>query len=146
LIDEADDMLRPLAVEKSIRLERVVEDDGCEVEIDSRQMLRVFSNLVGNALKFSPEGGRITLHAARHGSSVDFAVTDTGPGIPPEQLPHIFERYWQAREGDRRGVGLGLSIAKGIVEAHGGRIWAEREPGGGAVFSFSVPLSTEPSC
>ncbi|HEX6911877.1 MAG TPA: HAMP domain-containing sensor histidine kinase, partial [Longimicrobium sp.] len=70
------------------------------------------------------------------------AVADTGPGIPPEQLPHVFGRFWQATQGDRRGIGLGLSIARGIVEAHGGRIWVESTPGEGSTFYFTVPVAS----
>jgi PAS domain S-box-containing protein len=142
LIEEARDLLRPLGEEKSIRLECRLDDDVSDVDIDSRQILRVFSNLVGNAIKFTPEGGRITVGAAKHGAEVRFSVADTGPGIPAEQLPHVFDRYWQARRGDRRGAGLGLAIARGIVEAHGGRIWVESGEDGGAVFRFSVPIGS----
>jgi signal transduction histidine kinase len=77
--------------------------------------------------------------AARE-NTVRFSVTDTGPGIPPEQIPHLFGRFWQADAGDRRGIGLGLSIARGIVESHGGRIWVESEVGRGTTFQFTIPV------
>jgi signal transduction histidine kinase len=142
LVQEIRDLLQPLGDEKSIALECVLADSVPEVHIDAGQIQRVFSNLVGNAIKFTPEGGTITIGAALHGQDVHFSVSDTGPGIPPELLPHVFDRYWQARDGDRRGAGLGLAIARGIVEAHGGRIWAESGERGGARFFFSIPKLT----
>jgi len=138
LVFEARDMLQPLCDEKSIRMECVLDNDVSEVSIDVRQMQRVFSNLVGNAIKFTPEGGTIIIRATERGKDVVLSVSDTGPGIPPDELPHVFDRYWQARDGDRRGSGLGLAIAKGIVEAHGGRIWVESGEGGGTTFFFSI--------
>jgi two-component system, chemotaxis family, sensor kinase Cph1 len=101
---------------------------------------QVLSNLVGNAIKFTPPGGSITVRAelAADGE-VCLAVADTGPGIPNEQLPHIFGRFWQGKRTDRRGVGLGLAIAKAIVEAHRGRIWVESQVGSGTSFYFTVP-------
>jgi len=107
---------------------------------DGERVLQILSNLVGNAVKFTPEGGTVTLSSAPGDGEVRFSVTDTGPGIPPEQVPHIFGAFWQARHADRRGLGLGLSIARGLVEAHGGRIWVESEPGRGASFVFTLPL------
>uniref|UniRef100_UPI00398A23EB sensor histidine kinase n=1 Tax=Mycetocola sp. TaxID=1871042 RepID=UPI00398A23EB len=98
------------------------------------------SNLVGNALKFTPAGGSVRVGAGAEGESVRFWVSDTGKGIDPEHLPHLFERFWQARRGDRQGLGLGLSIAKAIVDAHGGRIWAESTPGTGSTFFFTLPI------
>jgi PAS domain S-box-containing protein len=119
----------------------MVAEDISTAWIDSHQILRVFSNLIGNAIKFTPEGGAITVHTERLEREVLFSISDTGPGIPEEQLPHVFDRYWQARKGDRRGAGLGLAIAGGIVEAHGGRIWVESRLGQGSTFFFTVPLS-----
>jgi signal transduction histidine kinase/CheY-like chemotaxis protein len=107
---------------------------------DRERLLEVFDNLVGNALKFTKANGSITVGAAPRGDHVLFWVRDTGTGIPPEQLTHVFERYWRAKPGDRRGTGLGLSICKGIIEAHGGRIWAESTPGRGTTMLFSLPV------
>jgi PAS domain S-box-containing protein len=141
LVRDACEMLAPLARKRKIRLETSVADDLPPMRLDAPQVLRVISNLVGNALKFTPGGGRVVLRAEQEGEAVVFAVTDTGPGIPEDQLPHVFDRFWQARPGDRRGAGLGLTIAKGIVEAHGGRIWAESRTGEGATFRFTLPVT-----
>ena len=101
----------------------------------------MLSNLVGNAVKFTPREGVITITADGLDAEVRFSVIDTGAGIPAEQLPHIFGRFWQARTSDRRGIGLGLAIAKGIVEAHRGRIWVESSVGLGSTFYFTLPTT-----
>jgi PAS domain S-box-containing protein len=139
LLSDVRESLEPLALQKQIRLEVAGGEQPMMIFADLRQLQRVFSNLVGNALKFTPEGGSVEVRAEAAGDHVIFNVRDTGPGIHQDELPHVFERYWQARTNDRRGVGLGLSIARGIVEAHGGRIWAESTPGEGATFYFTVP-------
>jgi PAS domain S-box-containing protein len=139
LIDEACELLHPLAKASGVQLEWVHPRPDTNVDVDTGQILRVFSNLVGNAIKFTPQGGRVHVAAKVQDDRVAFSVSDTGPGIPPEQLPHVFKRFWQGRSGDRRGAGLGLVIAKGIVEAHGGSITAEAAPGRGASFSFTLP-------
>lgn len=106
---------------------------------DRERVLQVLANLVGNALKFTPAGGHVFLGAADEGHCVRFWVRDDGPGIPAEARRHLFDPFWQARP-DSRGVGLGLAIARGLVEAHGGRVWAEAGDGGrGTVFQFSLP-------
>jgi signal transduction histidine kinase len=105
---------------------------------DASRIQQVLSNLVGNAVKFTPRQGTITVAADLLDTEVRFAVIDTGPGIPPEQVPHIFGRFWQAKSSDRRGIGLGLAIAKGIVEAHNGRIWVESQVGLGSTFYFTL--------
>jgi signal transduction histidine kinase len=110
---------------------------------DAARIQQVLSNLVGNAVKFTPRSGRITVCAEHIDGEVRFGVIDTGPGIPAEQLPHIFGRFWQAKTSDRRGIGLGLAIAKGIVEAHNGRIWVESHVGLGSTFYFTLPAATE---
>ena len=144
MIEEAMEILRPLAEAKRIAL--VHEIRGApEVDADRERIYQVLSNLIGNAVKFTPEGGRILVHAEPRESTVVVTVTDTGPGLLADQLPHLFERYWQARRDARDGSGLGLFIAKGIVEAHGGRIWADSTPGAGATFGFTLPLAPRTS-
>ncbi|MDQ6689737.1 MAG: PAS domain S-box protein [Gemmatimonadota bacterium] len=142
IVNDTIDMLRPLAVGSSIVMEAHVADDLPRVLADSARIQQVLSNLVGNAVKFTPRQGRITVAAEAVDGEVRFAVIDTGPGIPPEQVPHIFGRFWQAKPSDRRGIGLGLAIAKGIVEAHQGRIWVESHPGLGSTFYFTLPIAT----
>jgi signal transduction histidine kinase len=103
---------------------------------------QLLGNLVGNAIKFTPRGGKVTVDAVRSGAEVQFSVADTGPGIPAEVSEHVFERYWRGRERDyTKGVGLGLFISKGIVDAHGGRIWLESVLGRGTTFYFTLPLA-----
>ncbi|WP_198316259.1 GAF domain-containing sensor histidine kinase [Cystobacter fuscus] len=141
LLQEALEEARPLA--SRLQLSTDIAEVLPAVRVDRERILQVFSNLLGNALKFTPPGGRVTLGARAEGAVVRFWVSDTGPGIPPEAREHLFDRFWQMRHGDRRGAGLGLSIAKGLVEAHGGRIWVESEPGHGSTFSFVVPVAHE---
>jgi PAS domain S-box-containing protein len=141
LVSDTIEMLRPLAVGSSIVLEGAVTGGLPPVLADAARIQQVLSNLVGNAVKFTPRAGRVTVIAEPLGAEVRFGVVDTGPGIPPEQLPHIFGRFWQAKPSDRRGIGLGLAIAKGIVEAHRGRIWVESRVGSGSTFYFTLPCA-----
>jgi PAS domain S-box-containing protein len=137
MVNEVLEVTEPLAAAKSHRL---VADVAPELAIrcDHDRVIQLFSNLVGNAVKFTPDGGTITVRAVQDSGIVLFSVTDTGPGIPADELPHVFDRYYQAQRRNRDGIGLGLSIARGIVEAHGGRIWAESEEGKGSTFSFTL--------
>jgi signal transduction histidine kinase len=125
LLREVLDALEPLAAAKSIKLVEERPGTGMYISCDHDRVIQVFSNVVGNAVKFSPEGATVTLRAEPDGAMVRFAVADDGPGISTEELPYVFDRYYQARRRNRDGIGLGLSIARGIVEAHGGRIWVE---------------------
>lgn len=145
LVQEAVEMLRPLANQHSVRLDMDVPSRPCEVLCDRERILQVLSNLVGNAIKFTPAGGLVTIGIECRPSEVQVSVRDTGIGIPESSLPRLFERYWQARESEHRGAGLGLFIARGIVEAHGGRIWAESKVGQGSVFSFTLPVNNRPA-
>ena len=140
MLEEALLILRPLAEGKRISVEHQISG-APSVRADRERIYQVFSNLVGNAVKFTPEGGSIRVRAGVEGGAVVVAVQDSGPGVPADQVPHLFERYWQARRDARDGSGLGLFIAKGIVEAHGGQIWVVSRPGEGATFSFSLPLA-----
>jgi signal transduction histidine kinase len=107
--------------------------------------MQVLSNLIGNAMKFTPKGGIISVHAERSGDEAVFTVADTGPGIPTEHLAAIFNPYWQGKRAERMGAGLGLPIARGIVESHGGRMWVESEVGHGTRFMFTLPIAGETS-
>ncbi len=112
------------------------------VEADEERLLEVLENLIGNSVKFTAPGGSITVGAARHGEAILVSVKDTGSGIAPDQLPHIFDRFWQAQKAHRRGTGLGLTICKAIVEAHGGNIWAESALGMGTTMFFTLPANS----
>ena len=136
------DVLKPLADAKQQTIESYVEPDVPEVAADSRHAGRVVSNLLSNSIKFTRKGGRIVVSARQRDNTILISVSDEGPGIPSEHLSKVFERYWQAEETKRSGLGLGLAIAKGIVEAHGGKIWVESELGKGSSFSFTLPLAT----
>lgn len=137
MVREVVDMFAPVARERSILLEADLDEGEATVECDRDRLLQVLGNLVGNALKYTPEGGCVTVRARRAMGRVRFVVADTGSGIDPEHVPHVFERYWKA---DPRGTGLGLFIAQSIVEAHGSRIEVESEPASGATFSFALPI------
>ena len=138
VLAETEEIFRPLARQMGLSLELTPLPEPVTAWIDPLQIQRALSNLIGNAIKFTPSGGRITIGAERQDDDILFSIADTGPGIPDQQLAHVFDPYWQARVGDRRGVGLGLAIAQGIVAAHGGRIWAESTEGIGTTFRFTV--------
>ncbi|MBI5202333.1 MAG: response regulator [Elusimicrobia bacterium] len=132
---------RPQAHERGIELVSDCGDDrGMEFEADRIRLRQVLSNLVSNALKFTPAGGKITVGAVPSGSSVRVTISDTGPGIGKEAIDRVFDRFYQVNSGQQhKGLGLGLEISKGIVTLHGGTIWAESEPGKGAKFHFTIP-------
>lgn len=104
-------------------------------------MIQVLTNLVGNAIKFAGPETAIAIAVSAGAKDVTFAVTDRGPGIPEAELPHLFDRYWKGKPSGQHGAGLGLFIAKGIVEAHGGRIWVESKVGEGSTFRFTMPIA-----
>ncbi len=143
IVADALELLRARAVGKSLRLLTDIPDIESipPVVCDQQRVQQVLSNLVENAIKCTDPGGTITLSARVRGEEVELAVKDTGRGIPKDQLPHIFERFWRAPAAGVRGAGLGLSIAKGIVEAHGGRLWCESQVGAGTTFFFTLPIS-----
>ncbi len=140
MFEEADSLLSPLAMDKDIEISFTAEPH-LTVHGDPERLFQVLSNLVGNAIKFTPRSGRIGVAAISAGDEVVFSVSDTGEGIPPDQLPHVFDRYWTIKDGNPSGTGLGLYITQGIVKAHGGRIEAQSEVGRGTEFRFTVPKS-----
>jgi light-regulated signal transduction histidine kinase (bacteriophytochrome) len=143
LLEEACSLLVTLTAEKKIELNCTAAPE-LMVNADPERIFQVLSNLVGNAIKFTPEGGRIDIDATGSGSDVLIQVRDTGIGIPAEHLPFIFKRYWSITEGNPGGSGLGLYISQGIVSAHGGNVWASSEPGKGSLFTFSLPAYDGP--
>lgn len=114
---------------------------GLMVQVDHSRFVQLLSNLIDNAIKFSPPGGRVSVTAVPENGGVKISVHDTGIGISLEELPHVFERFWQANRSQRAGAGLGLAIAKGIVEAHGGHIGVDSVKGIGSTFFFTLPLA-----
>lgn len=141
LLAEAQEMFGPVAAEQRVELVLRSSEPLPDVRADRSRVLQVLGNLVGNAIKFTPREGRISLGADACAGSVRISVADTGTGIPPEHLPHVFDRFWKVNEGNRHGAGLGLAIARGIVEAHGGEIRVESTPGVGTTFSLTLPLA-----
>lgn len=146
LLESALQTLRPLVKEAGITLREDVPPALPQVEADAERIGQVLSNLVGNAIKFTTKGGQITVSARAEADVVRVSVTDTGTGISREQLPHIFDRFWQSSQSSirSRGAGLGLPIARGIVRAHGGELGVESEPGKGSTFFFSIPIAGGP--
>ncbi len=144
LVQEAIEACLPAAQAKDLHIEgrsSAADVDEVLVHCDKSRVLQVFTNLVGNAVKFTPRGGSIVLRAQRRGDHVLFSVTDTGSGIAADQLGHVFDRFWQAGETAIAGVGLGLAICRGIVEQHGGKIGVESTLGKGTTFSFTLPIT-----
>ncbi len=125
---------------KRVEVETHFPSEIVSLHCDRDRILQVLANLLGNAVKFTPEGGRVVVRGEQQGQNVLISISDTGPGIPKSRLAHVFDRYWQAAETARSGRGLGLFIAKGIVAAHGGRIWVESRVGAGSTFFFTIPL------
>jgi signal transduction histidine kinase len=140
IVDDAVEILTPLAQAKHQTLCTELAPP-LSVRCDRQRVLQILSNLVGNAVKFTSEGGAVTLGGSSHGDEVHVFVRDTGVGIGAADLPHVFERFWHGAPESGGGTGLGLFIASGIVEAHGGRIWADSKRGAGTTVFFSLPLS-----
>jgi signal transduction histidine kinase len=137
LVEEALATEAGLAAEKDLKLTAEIETE-CDVLCDRDRILQVFSNLIGNATKFTPAGGSVVLRVEDQDDEVWFTVADSGPGISPEIRRRVFDSFWQAEVGSRSGLGIGLWIAKGIVEAHGGEIWVEGD-GAGCSVVFTLP-------
>ncbi|HVS31746.1 MAG TPA: PAS domain S-box protein [Thermoanaerobaculia bacterium] len=139
LAREACESQRPVAEQRRLQIVCEIADDLPEICADRDRILQVFGNLIANAMKFTPERGSIFVRATSDIDGVMFSVADTGPGIPEADLKNLFRPYWQAKKTAHMGAGLGLAIVRGIVEAHGGRVWATNERGSGAVFTFTIP-------
>lgn len=145
LLDQLDEAHAPAA--KEMHLSWTVErpSEAITLEIDAPRVLQALGNLVGNAVKFTPEGGHICVLVQRTNESLRLGVRDNGPGMTEEQLANAFDRFWQSRAGDRRGAGLGLAIAQGIIAAHGGRIRLESEIGAGTTAWVELPVVRQES-
>jgi PAS domain S-box-containing protein len=142
-VQEAAEAFRDVADAAGVRIERAVADDLPHIRADPDQLLRVFANLVTNAIRHSEKDQTVELGASEAGDAVAFHVRDHGPGIPPEDRERLFDRFWQGRRTPRRGAGagLGLTIARRIVERHGGTIRVESEEGKGSTFTFEIPAA-----
>jgi len=138
---EAERMLRPLAeaAEVALRMEGAATER--PVPIDAARVVQLLSNLVGNAIKFTPAGGTVTVRWGVEGDALVGSVADTGPGIATDELPHLFTAFWRGDRRGRQGVGLGLWIARAIAEAHGGDLEVDSRPGSGTTFRFILPLT-----
>ena len=139
MIQRATTEIGPLVEAKKIRLEAQVDEDLPVLKLDSERILQALRNLIGNAVKFTPEGGRVRVTARPKGGGVEISVADTGPGIPAESLSAIFEKFRQAAPA-AKGTGLGLAIVKQIITSHGGQVWAESQVGKGSTFIFVLPV------
>ncbi|HUS31398.1 MAG TPA: HAMP domain-containing sensor histidine kinase [Kofleriaceae bacterium] len=142
LLRDATEAFERTAASQGITLTTSCSAPG-PIDVDHERIFQVLTNLVGNALKFTPAGGRISIAIDRSEDLIRFTVSDTGEGIPAGILGKIFDRFVQVVENDRRGLGLGLFIAKSIVEAHGGKLWVESTPGKGSTFYFTVAATRE---
>lgn len=140
IVEASLETLRAKALPKQIQIATAIESLPM-LNCDPSRIIQVLWNLIGNAIKFSPNGSTVRLTARAHDRFALIAVSDSGPGIAPNDLPHIFKRFWQSKESAALGSGLGLTIAKDIVEAHGGKIWVESQPGHGSQFYFTVPFA-----
>ena len=141
LLSDALRTLAPVAGQKAMKLRLAAPDDLPPVVADRERIGQALSNLVGNAIKFSPVGSEILVRVGALDGEVCFSVVDRGMGMTAEQLTHAFDRFWQSSRTDRQGAGLGLAITKGIIEAHNGRIWAESRPAEGSTFHFTLPVA-----
>ncbi|MBA3818041.1 MAG: response regulator [Deltaproteobacteria bacterium] len=144
LIEEAVALIASRAVAKGLALETRLPAHDATVLCDKGRILQVFSNLLGNAVKFTPAGGTLSIATVPERHCVTFVVGDTGPGIAPTELAHVFERFWKSGDQGTAGTGLGLAICQGIIEQHGGTIRVDSELGRGTSFSFTIPIASRP--
>jgi signal transduction histidine kinase len=142
--EEAERILAPLAQAAGVRLRVHAEGDAAHRTgaIDQARVVQLLSNLVGNAVNFTPAGGAVDVRYTVADDGLAASVSDTGPGIDPDDLPHLFTAFWQRERREGRGAGLGLWIARAIVEAHGGRLRVTSTPGHGATFHFTIPFAS----
>ena len=131
---------RLIAQQRGVTI-HVIDAVPAPVLADDARIDQVLGNLIGNALSHTPHGGRVTIASERVGDEVRVSVSDTGRGIPADDLARIFDRHWRGAGCNAHGAGLGLSIARAVVQSHGGRIWGESTPGQGATFTFTLPLA-----
>jgi PAS domain S-box-containing protein len=144
IVHDTAELLRPLAERGGVHLQARAAPGLPPVRADRQRVVQVISNLVGNAIRLTPPDGSVVVGAEPAGDEVRFWVSDTGPGISGEHLPHVFDRFWRPARAGGLGAGLGLAISRGIVEAHGGRIWVESTGPEGTTFSFTVPAAPAP--
>jgi signal transduction histidine kinase len=141
IIKEVADLFRPLADARAIELRAVTEQAGLTAFVDRHRMVQAVSNVVANAVEISHEGGRVDMAVKQVGDEVVFAVSDSGPGLAPDDLEQVFSKGRLGNDGHRRAsVGLGLVISKEYVEAHGGRIRVQNQPGSGSTFTIAIPM------
>jgi signal transduction histidine kinase len=131
--------VQALAEAKALQIDEKVSCKNLKVVCDRERVAQVFSNILSNAIKFTPTGGKVTIECDNRDGFVVIAISDTGPGIPHNELPYVFDRFWQAKRAKKAGAGLGLSIAKAIVQAHGGDVSVVSQPGVGTTFYFTLP-------
>jgi signal transduction histidine kinase len=142
LVLEAVEAQQSMAASQSLQMRSELPSGLPAIYADSARLQQVLVNLLGNAIKFTPKGGNITVRAMSAGAAVTFAVADSGPGIAQDEIPHLFDRFWQAERTARLGTGLGLFIVQEIVKAHGGRVWVETKVGEGSTFYFTIPIAS----
>jgi signal transduction histidine kinase len=141
LVRETVEAFGPVAAAKGVTLDTELPELPFRANLDEGRILQVLANLVSNAIKFTPANGRVAIRCRPSDGEIHFSISDTGIGISKDDLPGVFERFRQVRK-DRRGLGIGLHIAKGIIEAHGGRMWAESDLASGSTFHFALPLES----
>jgi signal transduction histidine kinase len=139
LLDEAISQIAIQLKKKQLNLVKNFPQVNYFVSCDHERALQIIVNLLDNAIKFTPDGGTITISTKQSGDAIEFSISDTGLGIHQDQLPHIFDRYWQAERSSRRGAGLGLSIVSELVKVHGGKIWVESKLEQGTTIFFTLP-------
>jgi two-component system phosphate regulon sensor histidine kinase PhoR len=144
LVNEAITQLKPLAIKQNVTLASALSDSLPVVDVDAERLSKTVTNIIHNAIKFNRSGGSVTVTTISDDETITVKVIDNGIGIPKEDLPHVFERFYKAdKSRNNTGSGLGLAIAKHTIEAHGGTIWVQSEEGKGSTFGFTIPLNPE---